>query len=341
MLSYDLAWRLDPAAPRVRGRTTIHFEGGRTGVDLEADEVLEASLNGGPVRWDEPLDGPNVLRVEALFPFRDRGFRRVVDPVDGQVYLYATNFPDTPRRTMCGFGDSWQRAPFALTVTVPPAWRCLSNGPAVVDAGEVRTFAPTAPIPRATVTAVAGPFVEVHDSVHVPRSRAHVDGTAIADLVKASIAFFETLLGPFPYPKCDAVFVHDLSSLALSTPGLILFDHTVLDRLTDPVRAMTVVSHEVAHTWSGNLVSTTQPLIEGLAVYLSRLFVEHVLGHPWDPDPSTPFPDHPYAPYLARIRAVESTIGRDALLRSLHEIMTTNPHRHLSESAFTAYWSEG
>ena len=33
-------------------------------------------------------------------------------------------------------------------------------------------------------------------------------------------------------------------------------------------------------------------------------------------------------------------IGRAALLHSLHEIMTTNPHRHLSESAFTSYWSE-
>jgi hypothetical protein len=322
--SYDLAWRLDPSSKRVWGRTTIHFGDGPPGVTLEADEVLAASL-----------------RVEALFPFGERGFRRVVDPVDGQVYVYATNFPDAAARTMCGPGDSWTRAPFALTVTVPPSWTCLSNGPAVVDAGGIRTFTPTAPIPRATVSAAAGPFSRVHESVYVPRSRAGFDGAVIGGLITDSIAFYETVLGPYPYPKCDAVFVHDLPSLALSTPGLILFDQTVLDRLDDPRYATTVVSHEVAHAWSGNLVSTTKPLVEGLAVYLSRLFLETTLpaARPWDLGSAEPFPDRPYEPFLARILEVESGIGRRALLHGLRTLMADFAHRHATEADFDSYWS--
>ncbi|XVS65236.1 M1 family metallopeptidase [Actinosynnema sp. CA-299493] len=338
--SYDLAWRLDPSSAQVRGRTTIRFQGGRSRVDLEADEVLDASLNGGPMRWDVPLEGANVLRVEALFPFAERGFRRVVDPVDGQVYLYATNYPDFARRTMGDFGDRWHQAPVALTVTVPPSWTCVSNGPAVVAGGEVRTFSPTVPMSRFAVSAAAGPFVRAHESVYVPRSRASVDGAAIADLVTDSTRFYETLLGPNPYPKCEVVFVHDLSSLALSTAGLILVDQSVLDRLDNARHAATVISHEVAHQWSGNLVSSTGPLVEGLAVYLSRLYVENALprSRPWDDLPDQPLPDRPYAPYLARILETEATIGRPALLRGLRTVMTTFTHRHATEADFASHW---
>ncbi|MGW4114882.1 M1 family aminopeptidase [Actinosynnema sp. NPDC004786] len=337
--TYDLAWRLDPASPQVRGRTTIRFAGARERVDLAADRVLAASLNGRPVRPDSSPtggDGDNVLRVEALFPFRDRGFRRVVDPADGQVYLYATNFPDAVSRTMGGFGDPGDRADVALTVTVPPSWRCLANGRAVVDAGAVRTFTPVASIARSTVAAAAGPFARVDESVHVPRSRAAVDGAAVADVVTSAIAFYENLLGPYPYAKCDVVFVPGLSSLALSTPGLILVDLPVLDRLDDPRYATVVLGHEVAHAWVGNLVDFPAPLTEGLATYLSRLFAEHT--GPWDDLPDHSLPDRPYRPHLDRVRAVEAAVGRPALLRGLRAALTDLAHGRGTEADLTTRW---
>jgi aminopeptidase N len=355
--SYDLAWQLDPAASQVKGCTTVRFRGSGRQVDLAAAQVLSASLNGRPVSWDAPLGpgtagsagsggsaggSPDVLRVEALFPFADRGFRRVVDPVDGQVYLYAASYPDAASRTMCHFADPDLRAPVALTVTVPPSWTCLSNGPAVIAEGETLTFTPTAPILSSTVAPVAGPFVRAHESVYVPRSRASVDGAAVADLMARSIGCYEELLGvPYPYPKCDAVFVHELSSLALSTPGLIVFDQAVLDRLDEPRYAMTVVSHEVAHQWSGNLVSTSSWLLEGLTVYLSRLFVEEALpgSRPWGDLPGRRLPDRPYAPHLARVLEVEARIGRAAVLRGLRTVMEEFAHRHAAVEDFEAHWT--
>jgi aminopeptidase N len=237
---------------------------------------------------------------------------------------------------MCTVGDSWDRASFALTATVPPTWTCLSNGPAVVDAGEIRTFTPTFPIPGFALSMAAGPFVRAHESVYVPRSRAGVDGAVVADIMTRSTEFFETLLVPYPYPKREAVFVHDLPSLALSTAGLILFDQTILDRLHNPRYTMTVVSHEVAHTWTGNLVGMPSPLMEGLTVYLSRLFTETALpdSHPWDDLPHQPLPDRPYTPHLARILEVESRIGRPALLHALRTLMTDFAHHNATEADF-------
>ncbi|MCE6994462.1 hypothetical protein LZG04_06520 [Saccharothrix sp. S26] len=45
---------------------------------------------------------PTASHEPARPPSADRGFRRVVDPVDGQVHLYATNSPDVTGRTMYG-----------------------------------------------------------------------------------------------------------------------------------------------------------------------------------------------------------------------------------------------
>ncbi|MFC5054983.1 M1 family aminopeptidase [Saccharothrix xinjiangensis] len=324
--AYDLTWRLDPAADGVRGRTTLRFRGEPEPVEVFGEVLVP------PQRED------GGLRVEALFPYARPGFRRVTDPVDGQVYLYAAPNPHGTPRCLGHFADHQLRAPVTLTAVVPPTWKCLANGLPLVDGGEVRTFAPTAPTEPAWVALAAGPFVEVAPSVHVPRSRAGVDGTRVADLVARSTAFFADLLAPNPYPKCELVFVHDLSLLALSTQGLIVFDEGALDRFVDPRYATTVIAHEVAHQWSGNLVNTETWLVEGLAVYLSRLFaeVERPDDDVWgDPPP----PDRPYKPHLDRVLEVEARVGREGLLRGLRSVFAERAHRYVAPDGFQARWT--
>ncbi|MFT7839628.1 M1 family aminopeptidase [Saccharothrix sp. BKS2] len=323
--AYDLTWRLDPAADGVRGRATLRFRGEPEPVEVFGEALVPTRRESGG------------LRVEALFPYARPGFRRVTDPVDGQVYLYAAPNPHRAPQSLGHSADHRLRAPVTLTAVVPPAWKCLANGLPVVDGGEVRTFAPTAPTAPAWVAAAAGPFVEVAPSVHVPRSRAGFDATRVTDLVDRSLAFFSELLAPYPYPKCELVFVHDLSLLALSTQGLIVFDEGALDRFDDLRYATTVIAHEVAHAWSGNLVDTDIWLVEGLAVYLSRLFAE--AERPGDDtwrDP--PAPDLPYRPYLDRLLEVEARVGREGLLRGLRAVFAELAHRHAEPAEFEARW---
>lgn len=74
--------------------------------------------------------------------------------------------------------------------------------------------------------------------------------------------FYQKAYGiPFPLPKCDLVAIPDFAAGAMEGWGLITFRDTAL--LYDPTnsdasnkeRVATVVAHELAHQWFGNLVT--------------------------------------------------------------------------------------
>ncbi len=324
-ISYDITWDLDPTSPTFRGRTSLRFSGRRSHADLAAVGLRGARLNGREVSsWDGTrlalkAADDNVLEVDADFAYgEDRGFRRVT--VDGSTYLYALNHPTRAQWTFCCF-EQTQRGRVNLTVNAE---------------GLVLTNSTRSPIAPYVVTAAAGPWEAVGEHVYAMRSRAaeRVRGEAVSRLIRRSIEFYEHLLDvPYPYEKCEAVFVPRIGFLAFSSPGLIMFDDDAFDTLAsrEPAYAVTVLSHEVAHTWSGNLVDAEPWLVEGVATYLSRLATAELLpgSDPWTVPENTPWPDKPYAPHLARLMSVEESIGRPALLHGL----TTYYRRHAHTNA--------
>ncbi|RKT52566.1 M1 family aminopeptidase [Saccharothrix australiensis] len=335
-ISYDIAWTLDPSAATFRGRTTARFRGARPHAELAAVEVVRATLNGRDVPWDgerltlraAPED--NVLEVDAVFPYEsERGFRKATD--DGDTYLYTLHYPQWAKRSFCCLEPD-RRAAFALTVDTP---------------GPVLTSDTAFPIVPYAVTVAAGPWSEVGDDVHVMRSRAveRDKGEEVSRLLKRSIAYFEHLLGvPYPYRRCRAVFVPELPILAFSAPGLIMFDDGALNALTsrEPRYAVTVVSHEVAHQWAGNLVDSEPWLVEGLATYLSRLATEELLpgSRPWSELDTAPLPDRAYLPHLTRVAAVEEAIGRTALVQGLTTCFRRHAHATASWAHLQSYWRQ-
>jgi len=73
---------------------------------------------------------------------------------------------------------------------------------------------------------------------------------------------YETFYGvPFPLDKIDSVAVPDFSAGAMENWGLILYRETALlynpdkDTFNNKARVNTVVAHELAHQWFGNLVT--------------------------------------------------------------------------------------
>ncbi|MEV0679986.1 M1 family aminopeptidase [Actinosynnema sp. NPDC050436] len=328
-ISYDITWDLDPTARGFRGRTAVRFCGTPSHAQLAASHLRHARLNGRDVPWDGArvaLDAAGELEVDADFAWADdRGFRRV--RADGATYLYTLQYPDRAPWSFCAL-DQRARSEFALTV----------NAPGLVLASSTET-----PIAPYALAAAAGPWEQVAEQVYATGSRAaqRPDGEAVSRRVREAIAFFEDLLEvPFPYGKCEALFVPDLPHLAFSSPGLILFDDAVLDALAtrEPLYATTVLSHEVAHAWSGNLVDAEPWLVEALATYLSRLATEHLLPgtDPWQLPPNAPWPDRPYAPHLARVRAMEDALGRPALLRALRTYFRRYAHTDAGWAEFKA-----
>lgn len=92
----------------------------------------------------------------------------------------------------------------------------------------------------------------------------------------------------FPLPKIDMIAIPDFSAGAMENWGLITYRETALlyhpniSTASNKHRVASVIAHELAHQWFGNLVTmkwwTDLWLNEGFATYVASLGVEHL--HP-------------------------------------------------------------
>ena len=280
--SYDVF--ADLTAEPVRSRTEIRFgcrePGAATFAELTATAV-RAVLNGRELarpadgRLALPgLAGQNVLVVEA--EVADGTLTRFTDPADGADYLLFTGYPTQAPSLFCCFDQADLTATSTLSLVLPAGWDCLTNGPMTTrpPAGAAGTwrFGPVSGTRPFDLTIAAGPYVEewrgeggtagpVRMSI---RRRRSLDG-AVPDLdrfagqARRALEHYErTLRVPCPYPKYDIGFVPRLNALAISMPGLMLVNESLLARMADPdddFVAM-VCGHEVAHLWFGCYVSS-------------------------------------------------------------------------------------
>ena len=116
--------------------------GGSTHLDVIADEIRSATLDGKPLPLDEfdgyrlPLkdlsEGRHTVVVDAVgrFSHTGEGLHRFVD-TDGKVYLYSQFETADARRMYATFEQPDQKATFQLTVVAPEHWSVFSNSRSV------------------------------------------------------------------------------------------------------------------------------------------------------------------------------------------------------------------
>ncbi len=270
--------------------STISFAsrdpGSPTFVDCAAT-VSSARLNGAELPPPEQgritltgLERENTLVVESVQPctLDGQGVHRSVDPADKEVYVWTSFEPDEARHVWACFDQPDLKAPHALTVTAPEAWRVVSNsGDPVVEEGQAPDGSParrwafpdTPALSTYNPVVLAGPFHEIRREVDgrdlgllARRSLTAIlerDADELFTLTGQGLAFFgEVFAMPFPQAKYDQVFLPEFGG-AMENYGCVAWSDAFLSRVTPTPAELDdlarVLLHEMAHMWFGNIVT--------------------------------------------------------------------------------------
>jgi aminopeptidase N len=265
--------------------TSVRFACNRPGattfVDLAAESIVEARLNGVAVYPAAAVDGRliltdllagNELVVRARMRYSNavEGIHRFVDPGDGEVYLYAQAGPAFAGNIFACFDQPDLKARVSLAVTAPAGWTVRANGAGAPTTPRRWEFAETAPISTYLMTVVAGPYTEVtaeHDGIGLGVLCRRTLAPLLADqapeilaLTRACFDRFHQLFGiRYPFGKYDQVFVPEFNWGAVENPGCVTLNEQFLFRSSttraERQRRAVVIAHEMAHMWFGDLVT--------------------------------------------------------------------------------------
>jgi len=293
-IELDLSNATDPTATTYRSRTTISFSSttDTTWVDLVADRITGATLNGAPLDTSTydgarlPLVGlvaDNEVCIEAdcRYSRTGEGMHRFTDPQDDRTYLYTHLEPTDSRRMFACFEQPDLKAPFTFVVTAPQEWVIVSGAAEAsrTEDGALATvtFEPT-PRQSSYLTAVAaGPYHRESDTWSIARPDGSTQSIELGLLCRQSMAefasadevfaitkhgldFFDAAFAyPYPWGKYDQIFVPEYNLGAMENPGLVTFTDSYLYRgtATDLQREQRaeVIMHEMSHMWFGDLAT--------------------------------------------------------------------------------------
>ncbi|HET6907891.1 MAG TPA: aminopeptidase N [Mycobacteriales bacterium] len=264
-------------------RFTCSEPGATPHIDITADAIVEATLNGEAFDTSSftgrrvtlpPLAESNELRIiaDCRYMRTGEGLHRFVDPVDKETYLYSQFEAFDAHRVYASFDQPDLKATFSFTVDAPTHWQVASNMPGASDTSKRDvtrwTFEPTPRQSSYVTVFVAGPYVTTYDEhdgiplgIYCRQSLAqYLDADEIFTITKQGFDFFHETFGyRYPWPKYDQLFVPECNFGAMENPGAVTFteDYIFRSKVTDVSRERRAVTilHEMAHMWFGDLVT--------------------------------------------------------------------------------------
>jgi alanyl aminopeptidase len=229
--------------------------------------AFDPPLPAGQHRLSVSFDAEQAMNgVGGVFALKDQGDWYALTQFESIAARHAFPCFDEP-----GFKTPWQ-----LTLRVPRDLVAVSNTPiesetADSDMKTVR-FQETRPLPSYLVAFAVGPWETVDLGkvgqgatpmrIIVPRGR-RADATFVARAYPELFARLEHYFGvPYAYAKLDHVAIPINVGFAMENAGMITYGASILlakpDAITPKYRrdAVETGTHEMAHQWFGNLVTT-------------------------------------------------------------------------------------
>jgi len=175
------------------------------------------------------------------------------------------------------------RVTWNATITAPAELRTVMSADYREAAGDTTSFAMTRPVPSYLIALACGDLaarpVSGRCAVWAEPSLVDAATEELADLERMVLAC-EELFGPYRWGRYDVLFLPpsfpfggmENPCMTFATPTILAGDKSLV----------ALIAHELAHSWSGNLVTNATWrdfwLNEGFTVYLEQRIMEHVYG---------------------------------------------------------------
>ncbi len=264
-------------------------------LDVQKVSVTDAHGKSAPAKYQQSNgDGVALVSFGKILPAQeielDLGFTAKYNTqlegvykvkVGSDPYLITQMEPVSARFAFPGFDEPRFKTPFDITLTVPKAQVALANTHQADEKvsndakWKTLTFATTLPLPTYLVAFAVGPWDVAEGkpiAANAVRSTplplraiaSRGNGKRLAYVLEQApniIAYYEQYTGqPYPYDKLDLLGAPDFGAGAMENAGLIIFRDTLLlldqNSPADRYRAaFTVMAHEIAHQWFGDLVT--------------------------------------------------------------------------------------
>jgi aminopeptidase N len=272
------------------GTSTIAFDlkdaGQALTVDLNEATITALTVNGKTIApkyngWfitiapDALRSGRNTVAVsyERKHGRNGEGLHRMVDPIDGRVYVYSQFGPAAAQQAFASFDQPDLKASYQFNVTAPADWEVVSTAPEAgietVEGGRRWHFQKTQKLSTYTVSLHAGPYRKWEDrSGKYPMrlyARQSVAGKVAPQewfkYTRQGLAWFDKYYGiAYPFQKYDQLLVPDHLFGAMENTAAVTFAEA--NYLGDGAMSAEkrqalagVILHEMAHQWFGDMVT--------------------------------------------------------------------------------------
>lgn len=248
--------------------------------------------------------GENSLELEFETPIEKSGaaITRYTDKDDGGEYLYTLFVPSDAHMAFPCFDQPDLKARFSLTVFAPGNWEVISNTPientsmGAMGRFQVFTFQQTKPLSTYLFAFAAGTFAKLNIensktpmSMFVRKSKLDRAKAEFTEIARINREGFEVLGEYFdyayPFGKCDLVILPEFAYGGMEHAGAIFFreDRMIFPNEPSPndlLNRASLILHEAAHQWFGNLVTMRWFddlwLKEGFATFMAYKAMEKV-----------------------------------------------------------------